>query len=77
MIQVPDDLFRDVCVQAMEISDSLLAVTTLLHEGRLLGASQPDYELAVALLNKAISKQVAQQVIWQACLDEVVERSPS
>jgi len=70
MIQVPDDLFRDVCVHACHIGDGLLAVATLFHEGRLLGATQADYELVIALLNTAVAHQAAQKVIWQACLDE-------
>ena len=70
MIRVPDDLFRDCVVHAQVIGDVMLAVARLFHEGRLLGATVSDYDLAISLLQQAISAQVAQKVIWQACLDE-------
>ena len=70
MIKVPDDLFKDCVVSMQSVADVLLMVARLMHEGRILGATLEDYDLAVKLLQQAIAAQTAQRVIWQACLDE-------
>ena len=70
MIKVPEDLFKDCVVSMQQVSESLLSVARLMHEGRILGATLEDYDLAIKILQQAIAAQTAQRVIWQACLDE-------
>lgn len=70
MIRVPDDLFRDCVVSMQTVADCMLMVAKLMREGRLIGTSEEDFDLAVRILQQAIAAQTAQKAIWQACLEE-------